>query len=229
MKYIYISSKKTLKMLKTPNYSHFTTKDYENFYEPSEDTFLLLDALEKDIGYLNDLKPLFVFEIGSGSGLVINFLANHLTDSKRILFYSTDINVNACLATKKTAEHNNNEINLINCDLLMPMLDRMNKMLDILIFNPPYVVTESNELGSKSIEAAWAGGEDGREIMNRIFPYINSLLSTNGVFYLVCIKQNKIDEIETIFEKLNFKMTIVLNRKAGIENLYILRFNRVLK
>jgi release factor glutamine methyltransferase len=47
-------------MLSTPDYSHFKSKDYENFYEPAEDTFLLLDALEKDIEYLNCLKPLIV-------------------------------------------------------------------------------------------------------------------------------------------------------------------------
>ena len=215
-------------MLKTPNYSHFTSKDYETIYEPSEDTFLLLDALEKDINYLNNLKPLFVFEIGSGSGLVINFLAEHLANSKQILFYSTDINKNACLATSKTSHANNNDINIVNCDLVLPMMARLNGKIDVLIFNPPYVVTEQNELGSKSIEAAWAGGKDGREVMDRLFPYVDSLLSQNGVFYLVCIKPNKIEEIESIFNKLNFEMNIVLNRKAGIENLFILRFNRVL-
>ena len=215
-------------MLKTPNYSHFTSKDYETIYEPSEDTFLLLDALEKDINYLNNLKPLFVFEIGSGSGLVINFLAEHLANSKQILFYSTDINKNACLATSKTSHANNNDINIVNCDLVLPMMARLNGKIDVLIFNPPYVVTEQNELGSKSIEAAWAGGKDGREVMDRLFPYVDSLLSQNGVFYLVCIKPNKIEEIESIFNRLNFEMNIVLNRKAGIENLFILRFNRVL-
>ena len=50
-------------MLSTPDYSHLTTKDYESVYEPLEDTFLFLDALEKDINYLNSLNPLFVFEI----------------------------------------------------------------------------------------------------------------------------------------------------------------------
>lgn len=33
-------------MFATPEYSH--VRAFENVYEPSEDTFLLLDALEKD-------------------------------------------------------------------------------------------------------------------------------------------------------------------------------------
>ncbi len=108
----------------------------------------------------------------------------------------------------------------------MPMLDRLKGKLDVLIFNPPYVCTEIDELGSTSIQAAWAGGPDGRKVMNRLFPYINELLTPSGVFYLVCIKQNKIEQIEAILEPFGFRMTVVINRKAGIENLYILRFDR---
>ena len=213
-------------MLSTPDYSHFTVKDYESIYEPSEDSFLFMDALEKDMNYLNELKPLFVFEIGSGSGVVINFLAKHLENSKQALFFSTDINFKSCLATEKTSAKNKNTVNLVNCDLVMPMRDKLEKKVDILLFNPPYVVTESHELGSRSLQAAWAGGHDGREVMDRLFPHVDHLLSASGVFYLVCIKQNRVEDIEDLFKAMNFEMRVVLSRKAGIETLFILRFNR---
>lgn len=213
-------------MLSTPNYSHFSSKDYEKFYEPSEDTFLLMDALEVDMKRLNALEPLVVVEIGSGSGLVINFLANHLANSRQALFFATDINENACRATRATAEHNSNQVDVINCAFLTPLMDRINGCVDLLVFNPPYVVTEADELGSTSLQAAWAGGQDGRQVMDKLFPHLDHLLSPKGLFYLVCLKQNKIDEIEELLMKMNFKMEIVLNRKAGIENLFILRFER---
>ena len=38
----------------TPCYSH--VKNYENVYEPSEDTFLLLDALQAEQKYIKDLR-----------------------------------------------------------------------------------------------------------------------------------------------------------------------------
>ena len=213
-------------MLPTPDYSHFKSEDYENFYEPSEDTFLFLDALEQEIAYLNRLQPLFAVEIGSGSGLVINFLAKNLLN-KNTIYIATDLNPNACLATHKTSVQNNNDlISPINCDLVRPFESRLKNSIDILMFNPPYVVTERVELGHNDLRAAWAGGKDGREVMDRLFPLVDSLLSPSGVFYLVCIKPNQIEQIEEEFKTYGFKMNVVMNRKAGIEHLFVLKFTR---
>ena len=216
-------------MLPTPDYSHL--KDFPNVYDPCEDTFLLLDALEADLGLLKGLKPEIVIEIGCGSGVVINFLSKHLSIAEigRPLCIATDINSQACQATRRTAEKNGNDVEVVNCDLLEPLADRLERKVDLLVFNPPYVVTERGELGSKSIEAAWAGGLNGREVMDRVFPLLDRFLSPSGVFYLVCIKPNNVDDIQSVLHRFGFDMQVVLNRKAGIENLFILRFQRIKK
>lgn len=46
------------------------------------------------------------------------------------------------------------------------------------------------QVASRGIEAAWAGGSRGREVMDRLFPLVPSLLSDNGIFYLVTVKEN---------------------------------------
>lgn len=103
-------------MLPTPDLSHLKPEDFDAVYEPAgvtsknifkksfvyvnvtEDTFLLLDALELEAETLKALKPLICLEIGyvcqrlilfplhvhltsSGSGCVSSFIASILGSS----------------------------------------------------------------------------------------------------------------------------------------------------
>lgn len=52
-------------MIPTPSLTHLKAADYEHVYEPAEDTFALLDALEQDAAELKERKPLVCLEIGS--------------------------------------------------------------------------------------------------------------------------------------------------------------------
>lgn len=46
------------------------------------------------------------------------------------------------------------------------------------------------QVGSTGIEAAWAGGERGREVTDRFLPVVAQLLSSKGLFYLITIAEN---------------------------------------
>ena len=54
-------------------------------------------------------------------------------------------------------------------------MPRLGGKIDLMYFNPPYVLTPSEEVGSHSVEAAWAGGIDGREVIDEFMPYIKVL------------------------------------------------------
>eukprot|EP00112_Aurelia_sp_Birch-Aquarium-sp1_P009809 Seg2129.1 transcript_id=Seg2129.1/GoldUCD/mRNA.D3Y31 product="HemK methyltransferase family member 2" protein_id=Seg2129.1/GoldUCD/D3Y31 len=210
-------------ILKTPIYSHLK-KFSEDVYEPAEDTFLLLDALEADISLITKIGPTVCLEVGVGSGIVSTSLASLLGSSS--VYLATDLNQNAAICSTETGKINNASITVIVDDLAKSLMPRLHRLVDILIFNPPYVVTPSSEVGSHSIEAAWAGGIDGREVIDRFLPSAVKLLSDKGVFYMVVIDKNKPEEVSRIMKEYGFCSDIVMKRKAGIENLMILRFTK---
>ncbi|XP_070534259.1 methyltransferase N6AMT1-like isoform X2 [Ptychodera flava] len=178
-------------MFRTPEFSHLSHDDYKHVYEPAEDTFLMLDAIEKEYESLRELRPTVCVEVGCGSGIVITFLASLFKHAAFCM--ATDINKTAASAAKKTSEQNGVIVDTMVTDLVKCLQPRLNGLVDVLIFNPPYVVTPNEEVGSQGIEASWAGGDNGRQVMDRIFPLVSDLLSKRGVFYLVIIKENKQD------------------------------------
>lgn len=40
------------------------------------------------------------------------------------------------------------------------------------------------------ISVSWAGGKDGREVIDRFMPEVPRMLAPGGRLYLVCIKEN---------------------------------------
>uniref|UniRef100_A0A8V0Y587 Methyltransferase HEMK2 n=1 Tax=Gallus gallus TaxID=9031 RepID=A0A8V0Y587_CHICK len=163
-------------------------------------------------------------EIGSGSGVVSAFLASIIGASA--LYLCTDINPMAAYCTLETAQLNNVHLQPVITDLVKGLSPRLNGMVDLLLFNPPYVVTPSEEVQSHGIEASWAGGKKGREVMDRVFPLVADLLSTGGLFYLVTIKENNPDEILETMTKHGLEGTRLLSRQAGQEMLTILKFRK---
>ncbi|KAM9205111.1 methyltransferase N6AMT1 isoform 1-T1 [Mergus octosetaceus] len=163
-------------------------------------------------------------EIGSGSGVVSTFLASIIGSSA--LYLCTDINPMAAYCTLETALLNNVHLQPVITDLVNGLSPRLNGKVDLLLFNPPYVVTPSEEVKSHGIEASWAGGKRGREVMDKVFPLVADLLSPGGLFYLVTIKENNPDEIMETMKKHGLDGTRALSRQAGQEMLTILKFRK---
>nr|XP_040028185.1 methyltransferase N6AMT1 isoform X3 [Gasterosteus aculeatus aculeatus] len=179
----------------TPVYSHAGRGDFRDVYEPAEDSFLLIDALEKDAELLQQMG-------------------------------CTDVNPAAAQCTAKTASCNDAPLQPVITSLVEGLLPRLSGTVDVLLFNPPYVVTPSEEVGSTGIEAAWAGGERGREVTDKFLPAVPQLLSSNGLFYLVTIAENEPDEIIGFLGKFGLRGETHMSTRAGNERLSVLRFHR---
>ena len=220
-------------MLPTPSTSHVA---YERIYEPAEDSFLLLDTLssptEKD--FLNQRlnkstrpdgqrppSPLVV-EIGTGSGVVLSFAHVHaeiIFGRADVLTAGVDINRYACEATRQTisvAETEQEQVGMshgfylgnVVGDLTNPL---RNGIVDVLIFNPPYVPTPgllalsealaageqpSFEKDVMLLEMSYAGGVDGMEITTRLLDALPKVLSGRGCAYVLLCAQNKPEAVK---------------------------------
>ncbi|KAJ8004265.1 hypothetical protein DPEC_G00157020 [Dallia pectoralis] len=209
----------------TPLYSHTGHGFFADVYEPSEDSFLLIDALEQDADRLKKMSPSVCLEVGSGSGVVSAFLASVVGPTA--LYLCTDVNPAAAQCTQMTSRCNGVELQPVITDLVHSFLPRLLGKVDVILFNPPYVVTPPEEVGSCGIEAAWAGGKQGREVMDRFFPLLPKLLSEQGLFYLVTVAENNPEEIASLLCKSGLQGVPCLSRRTGPENLCVLRFHQI--
>lgn len=142
-------------MLPTPSTSHLS---FDIIYEPSEDSYLLLDtlSLQCEITFLHNLfhrsspSPL-VAEIGTGSGVVLSFLtthAMHIFGRSDILTLGTDISKYAASGAVETIRRNTpnfkagtEEGMLLSCIITDLASALRPHQVDVLVFNPPYVPT----------------------------------------------------------------------------------------
>lgn len=212
--------------------------DFKDVYEPAEDTFLLLDALENDLHLLkSDAK--ICLECGSGSGAVITALSIALketVDKQQVnntmnrLMFATDINPKACKMTRKCANYHKQlqNIEVIRTDLARALVDRLQGSVDVLIFNPPYVPTGDDEhfSQSKDLQLSWAGGENGRKLIDTFLSdHVALLLSKpSGVAYMVALDENKINDLLAFLRPQGISGSVVIKRRAGSELLHVIKY-----
>uniref|UniRef100_A0A6B0V1Y9 Methyltransferase HEMK2 n=1 Tax=Ixodes ricinus TaxID=34613 RepID=A0A6B0V1Y9_IXORI len=194
--------------METPIVPAFTSDEASSVYEPAEDSFLLIDALEKELESILSRKPTVCLEIGSGSGIVSTALARALGNT--CCFLTTDINPTAAEMTKRTGSFRG----------------RLDGQANLLVFNTPDVITDSEEVRGSHLTRSWAGGKDGREVIDRFNPLVPKLLSPRGLYFLLVIKENNPDEICQLMAKAGLKGEVVISRRCGAEFLKVLCFHK---
>jgi len=219
-----------------PNLDHCTLADAQSVYEPAEDTYLLADALDSDAEVIRAALAAgagVTLEVGSGSGAVTATLAAlaRARPTTPVRHLCTDVNSKAAALTTRTLAANGaaGSADVVLCDLAGPLLKRLRRTVDVLVFNPPYVPTPADEVddGTGTLNAAWAGGPRGRVVVDRFLPMVGELLADGGVFYLVVVEENDPDEIAAVLrETAGLVTTTALAKRAKNEGLSILRVQR---
>lgn len=198
--------------------------DSEHVYEPSDDTFLLMDVLKAEAPRLRARSLAVCLEIGSGSGAVTSSLFASLHLRTPALFLCVDVNPRAAATTRATCARNRVRIaDVVRGDLVGALAARLRGQVDLLVFNPPYVQTPPDEVGTDRIEAAWAGGARGREVIDRLLPAVSALLSPRGSFYLLLEAVNDPHEVAARLRAGGLEAVEVGARRAQNERLSVWR------
>jgi release factor glutamine methyltransferase len=251
-------------MLPTPSTRHV---DFDTVYEPAEDSFLLIDTLSStsEIAFLSQrfhktATPV-VLEVGTGSGVVIAFTttwAKKIIGRRDVLGLGIDVNRFACVATSKTAQDEikstkesgsaGHESGVFGDTVMSDLTSCLRShVIDILLFNPPYVPTEDlpalpeHESAASSVSKfdrdshmlalSYAGGLDGMETTNRLLSQLPSILRPKyGVAYVLLCAQNKPEEVKARIRNWDgeWKAETVgdSGKQAGWEKLQIVRIWR---
>lgn len=196
-------------------------------YEPCDDSFALVDALLADRNNLLQHKPSLCIEVGCGSGYVITSLALMLRqDAPGVYYIATDINPHALKVTSETLEAHGVHAELIKTDIASGLEKRLAGSVDVIVVNPPYVPTPEDEVGREGIASAWAGGENGRCVIDKILPIADNLLSDKGWLYMVTLVANNPSEICLKMREKGYAARIVVQRSTEEESLHVIKFWR---
>ena len=157
------------------HYKNLEIMFHPEVYEPSEDTFQLLDSVQ----IKKDDK---VFEIGTGTGLVSLECCRIGAD-----VLCSDINPYAIETAKKNYETNKpklkGKLEIRYGDLFSVL--HPGEAFDIIVFNPPYLPTKPSEIvgGSGWFDTATDGGVDGLDVTIRFIQGLSSFLLKEGCAY----------------------------------------------
>lgn len=213
-------------MLPTP---HVRNLD-DRVYEPAEDSFLLLDALEIKVSELKQKQHPIVCEIGAGLGIVSTFMKANIAPHG--VYLATDVNPTACSTVLETASANSSRLGVLSA-LQMSLTSGIRRnVVDVLIFNPPYVPAEEvpsipdSDLDDTWLDLALLGGEDGMVVTWKVLNALDSILAPDGVAYILFCARNKPQDVAKSMTAQGWHVNTVIERKAGWEVLSLLEISR---
>ncbi|MCW4015734.1 MAG: class I SAM-dependent methyltransferase [Candidatus Bathyarchaeota archaeon] len=178
-------------------------------YEPAEDTFLIaenLDATENDT----------VLDMGTGCGILAVLAAKK---AKSVV--AVDINPYAIECASKNAENCgvNDKVEFRLGNLFEAV--QKNERFSLVLFNSPYLPSEPDEEKSW-IGKAWAGGPNGRAVIDRFIADSPNGLADGSRILLVQSSLSDVDRTLEMFKEKNLRARVIAQVKIPFENIVLI-------
>lgn len=191
----------------------FEIETDELVYVPSDDTYILAENLEITEGQK-------VLEIGTGSGLVsmyASLLTNDIT--------ATDINYNAIELAEKNFKLNNiDSIKLKFGDLFEPV---KNEKFDVILFNTPYLPTDSCDFIESDLNYAFDGGADGRKVIDKFLNEAQNHLNDKGTLQIIQSSLSNTEKTLDILDKNGFIAEVAISERFFFEEIVLINAYKI--
>jgi release factor glutamine methyltransferase len=168
---------------------------YEDVYEPAEDSFLFAENLDVKEGAQ-------VLDIGTGCGLL-----GILASKKAGGVVAVDLNPFAIRCARENSALNGarDKMHLIQGSLFSALNNGVR--FDLILFNAPYLPSDEGEEASW-IGRSWAGGANGRELVDRFISEVPAHLNPMGTVMLMQSTLTGVDETLQKFSQNNLKSKV---------------------
>lgn len=176
-------------------------------YEPSDDTYLMLDAIDVSAGEA-------VLDMGTGTGILALYAA-----TCGGVVTAADIADDALVTAEKNAQANESRIAVCRSDLFAAV----DGTYDVIIFNPPYVPVPEGECMETPLELAWNGGPDGTRVIGRFLDEVCAYLAPGGRVYLLVSSLDDGAKIEASCAAQGLAMEAIRNRNLFGETLTVFK------
>jgi release factor glutamine methyltransferase len=185
----------------------------EHVYDPAEDTFLIAENLNVEE---NDS----VLDIGTGCGILAVLAARK---AKSVV--AVDVNPYAiqCAIINAETYGVKKKINFRRGELFQPIKE--NERFSLILFNSPYLPSEPDEEKSW-IGKAWAGGPNGRQVIDRFIADAPKWLADGGRILIVQSSLSDVNRTLEMFSERNLWASIVAQAKVSFESIVLVEAKR---
>ncbi|MFW9916476.1 MAG: methyltransferase [Candidatus Thorarchaeota archaeon] len=153
-----------------------------HIYPPSDDTFLLMKLLDRQVQSKPLKRSIRFLEVGCGSGLIAIY-ARRLFSPATI--FATDISINALRTSIRNVLRNGENLKdyrFVNADLCHCFSS--SAKFDYVLINPPYLPANQTWVSLDPLKTAVEGGPSGVEILNSFIAGVLERLSAKNIAYV---------------------------------------------
>lgn len=169
-------------------------------YQPSDDTYLMLDSLARYRGKS-------ALEIGVGSGIILNELCKRFS-----VVVGTDIDPDTLSFCNQS---NGMEAELVCCDGVKALAS--SQKYDLIVSNPPYLPFDDNDICDRTI----CGGITGSEIAIEFIKSAINLLSYHGAILILLSTLSNLPQFYKEVASLGVFRRTISKKKLFFESLSV--------